>query len=1164
MSLALRAIVLAGIAFATAVAAWAQGNSAPATIPLAEGRITAPKSASQGAQTGQLNADLLRGNGTRAGYLLRYGNIVPESERVTVDARTLRRNQDYVIDYVSGTITFTEPVRTTQTIRVQYRYVPGSSEQRGLLRAPAMSLNFGQSQLNMMYSSSAFLRREDGTTLQTDTYGMQTRLNFNSNSALQGLFFFSSQRAVQAVADPTLQPGAPSRPNTQAAAGSDRLILQNLNWNLGGLQLRGVYQDVGARFTGFSALREQKAAPDQLLGWLEKERGMRRVSYGLGYTAGGLNLQTDVSRVTDGKGEIRQAQYGVQSKQMELRYSETKVDPQFQRFNDLREDQRGQWAKERGLTRNTLSALFRLSGNSQIGYERNRILDASGGIQLSNYLLQTAGLKLTYSTQEIDKEFTRFNDLAEAQRAQWAKERGWTRSFLRAELPPFKGANLPSLFAQQNIRTESGNLNYRQVSLNTQTVQIDYTRHGTDPGFAIANLTPDEINQMALMARQQLDPAANAVTDADRKQILREAGLERETLRVNVTAAANTRISVAKTTVEDASGDIQRMQVAYSSPKFEISYQKQNIDEGFSRLGDLTDPERKLFAKETGIARSLISTRFALDKNVSLAAQFGNIRDSQGSIVRQSYALRTPRLSLFANLKQADSTFSRIGDLTESDRNDLNDLPGFRYLDLSAQWQVSKTLWFEGFWIDSRNSQIQQMHRRQRLYFQYQPQATTRFTHLNDRMNRDGATEVLQRQWRETTTIDYMLNKGLKFSAYRDRVEDEGVLLQPTTTLTNFWRIESDKKQPMWFAIEQKHLRRTDGYYDLADTLQLQTPVSRSAIMQFTEQRFGRSDRPSELIRTVSSQWLLRKDLTFVMSLSRRTTSADTGSLLKSFALSGPILNFANVTGKYDELRVDRANTKAQSEVSVSSIKPFNALGLSNIQFTGAYAALADRANWQKETRTGRITANLGKHSLLAEYTSAFIPQAADRLVMRTYQFTAAPMSNFKAEVYYRMIEQPNMETWHVRRYQMDWQMNPNTSLSHQFLTLPEQGNNRVQPIGLDVWKLSSRLNARQTLNGEYRIETDFLKRQIIRRALLSIAGKLSALSSGEVGYSLDSVNYQGNKGTAHSFHLRYGWQFDEEHFLNVSLRLTTYQHRVPTGLSRNELAGVLEYKTRF
>jgi hypothetical protein len=1163
MKLSVRDIALLGIVLMLLRGAGGQENP-PATIPLAEGRISASKPSSVGAQVGQASADLLRGNGTRAGYLLRYGNIVPESERVMVDARTLQRNRDYTIDYATGTIYFTEPVRPSQTIRVQYRYVPGSGEQRGLLQAPSMTLNLGQSQLNMMYASSAFTRREDGTTLQTDTYGMRTRMQLNSGSTLEGLLFFSSQKAVQAVADPTMQPNASARPNTQAAMGSDRLILQSLSWNLGAFQVRGTYQDVGARFAGFASLREQKAAPDQLLGWLEKERGLRRMSFGLGYAAAGMNLQTDISRVADGKGEIRQEQYNLQSKQVELHYSQTKVDQQFQRFNDLREDQRGQWAKERGLTRNALSALLRLNESSQLQYERSRILDTSGDIELTHYALQTAGFKLTYGIQDIDKGFTRFNDLAEAQRAQWAKERGWTRSFLRAELPPFKGTNLPSLFVQQTIRTETGNLNFRQVALNTQTVQLDYTRHGTDPGFVVANLTPDEINQMALLARQQVEPNVTAVTDKDRQQVLREAGLQRETLRMNMTAAANTHLSIVKTTVEDASGDVKRTQVTYTSPKFEVAYQQQNISEGFSRMADLTDSERKLYASETGIARNLLSTRLALDKNTSISALFGNIRASQGAVIRQSYTLRTPRLSLFANLKQVDPTFSRLGDLTESDRNDLNGLLGFKHFDLAAQWQVSKTLWFEGFWIDSRNAQIQQMHRRQRLYFQYQPHGATRITHLQDRTNRDGATEVLLRQWRETTTVDYMLKTGLKFSAYRDRLEDEGVLLQPNTTVTNFWRLESDKNRPTWFVVEQKHLRRTDGYFDLADTMQVQTPVSKSAIVQLTEQRFGRSNRPSEFIRTVSSQWLVRKDLTFAMSLSRRTTNANTGSQLKSFSLAGPLFQFVNVAGKYDELRVDGANTKAQSEVSISSIKPFNALGLSNIQFTGAYAALADRATWQKETRAGRFTANLGKHSLLAEYTSTFIPQAADRLVIRTYQFNIAPMSNFKGELYYRIIEQPAAETWHVRRYTLDWQINPNTALSHQLLTLPEQGNNRVQPIGLNVWKLSSRLNTRQMLSGEYRIETDYAKQQIIRRALLGISGKLSALSSGEVGYSLDSVNYQGNKGTAHSLHLRYSWQLDDEHFLNMALRWTSYQHRVPAGLSRNELAGTLEYKTRF
>lgn len=1157
-----RALLYISVLLTLGTGGWAQEQTP--TIPLAEGRLTASQPSGNRGQIGVQGADLLRGNGTRAGYLLRYGNLVPESERVTVDTRTLQRGSDYTIDYATGTIFFAEPIRPSQTIRVQYRYVPGSSEQRGLLQPPALALQLGQSQLNLIYSSSAFVRREDGTTLQTDTYGMQTRLQLQANSSLEGLLFLSSQQVVQAIADPTTQPGAPPRPNSKATAGSDRLILQNLNWNVGGLQLRATYQDVGQRFSGFAALRERKVAPDQVLGWLERERGMRRLNYGLGFTQAGFSLQTDIQRVSDGNGEIRQAQYRLQTAQVQLNYQQVHVDRQFQRFNDLREEQRAQWAKERGLTRDLLSAQMRLNATSQVGYERSRILDSTGAIELTQYALNTTGLKLTYSVQDIDKGFTRFNDLAEAQRAQWAREQGWTRSLLRAEVPPVKGANLPNLFLQQNIRTERGKLEFRQIAINLPQVQLNYTQHSTAPGFAVANLTPDEINQIATLARQQVEPGATNITDDDRRQALREAGLQRETLRVNVTTAPNTSLSMAKTSVEDPSGDIRRTQLTYASPRLEISYQQQSISEGFSRLPDLTAAERRLYANEIGVERSQVSTRLLLARDISLSALFGNIRDSQGAVIRQSYALRTPRLSLFANLKQVDPAFSRIGDLTEADRNDLTGLAGFKHFDLAAQWQVSRTLWFEGFLVDSRNPQIQQTHQRQRLYLQYQPRGTTRITHLTDRTNRDGATEVLHRQWRETTTLDHALGRGLRLSAYRDRIEDEGALLRPVTSLTNFWRLESDKRMPLWFVVEQKHLRRTDGYYDLADTVQVQTPISRSAVLQLTEQRFGRSDRPSEAIRTVASQWMLRKDLTFAMSLSRRTTSGNTGSLLKSFALSGPVFNFASVTGKYDELRVDGANTKAQSEISVSSLKPFSALGLTNIQFTGAYAALADHSRWQRETRSGRISANIGKHSLLAEYSSVFVPQASDRLVIRTYHFSLAPTPTLKGELYYRTLEQPGMETWHIRRYALDWQVNRNTTLSHQLLTLPEQGNNRVQPIGLEVWRLSSRLTPQQTLNGEYRVESDYVKRQIIRRAFLSLAGRLSALSSGEVGYSLDSVNYQSQKGTAHSFHLRYSWHLDDDRFLNLSLRLTSYQHRVPVGLSRNELAGTLEYKTRF
>src|SRR5215471_17021460 len=53
----------------------------------------------------------LPGNGTRAGYMLSHGGIVPGSVRVSVGARSLRSGVDYGLDYASGMLVFTEPVR---------------------------------------------------------------------------------------------------------------------------------------------------------------------------------------------------------------------------------------------------------------------------------------------------------------------------------------------------------------------------------------------------------------------------------------------------------------------------------------------------------------------------------------------------------------------------------------------------------------------------------------------------------------------------------------------------------------------------------------------------------------------------------------------------------------------------------------------------------------------------------------------------------------------------------------------------------------------------------------------------------------------------------------------------------------------------------------------
>lgn len=64
--------------------------------------------------------DVFMGRNTRGPYLLSWKGVRARSERVVVDGRTLRRDEEYTIDYTAGTLAFTHPLRNGSMARVTY------------------------------------------------------------------------------------------------------------------------------------------------------------------------------------------------------------------------------------------------------------------------------------------------------------------------------------------------------------------------------------------------------------------------------------------------------------------------------------------------------------------------------------------------------------------------------------------------------------------------------------------------------------------------------------------------------------------------------------------------------------------------------------------------------------------------------------------------------------------------------------------------------------------------------------------------------------------------------------------------------------------------------------------------------------------------------------
>ncbi|MFX4427891.1 hypothetical protein ABTA68_19890, partial [Acinetobacter baumannii] len=62
---------------------------------------------------------------------LRYGHLIPQTDRVELDGRPLIRGQEYTIDTVTGAVMLAVPAKDGATLRVTYQY-DGTAKQTGV------------------------------------------------------------------------------------------------------------------------------------------------------------------------------------------------------------------------------------------------------------------------------------------------------------------------------------------------------------------------------------------------------------------------------------------------------------------------------------------------------------------------------------------------------------------------------------------------------------------------------------------------------------------------------------------------------------------------------------------------------------------------------------------------------------------------------------------------------------------------------------------------------------------------------------------------------------------------------------------------------------------------------------------------------------------------
>ena len=225
----------------------------------------------------------------------------------------------------------------------------------------------------------------------------------------------------------------------------------------------------------------------------------------------------------------------------------------------------------------------------------------------------------------------------------------------------------------------------RRQSLGLQSGGLGFnlTRRSTDSAFKrLGDLSDADKNTLALEIRRQFDPNAKVeqVTQADRDQIVREAGLSRQALTGRFQLGKTERAGVftfgqfsldaeaseeekKKRKAEEEKGrkgeketqgkdssftlhpssfadalnpqpatGINRQTLGFTNTHLQFSLLSQTILSSFKRIGDLSDVEKAQFGKETGLKRDQMALQWQADKTTKFGFETLRIAGSKEAI----------------------------------------------------------------------------------------------------------------------------------------------------------------------------------------------------------------------------------------------------------------------------------------------------------------------------------------------------------------------------------------------------------------------------------------------------------------------------------------------------------------------------------------------------
>ncbi len=1026
--------------------------------------------------SGKSEREIIRGNGTRAGYVLSHGSIIPNSVSVSVGARMLRGNSDYYLDPANGALFFAEAVRRFDSIYVSYRYVEGEAGVRTNVGMPGMSMSLRGTALNFGYGISS------GGGLDFTTYGLSMNSKLGGGSALTGLLYFSNPAASNdniTARTNVNQSGASRKANAETAK-SDHLILQNLNVKSGSTTLRATYQDVGKAFNGFQAMKQSNQGRADILSQintLEKEKGVKRLGFGAGLGLGkGSGLALDWDQIKDGQDNINRQSIGYTSKAFKFQFGTQEVGEKFTGFKSLRESEAAQWANERGLKRSNMALGFAGGAGMGLNFDRKTVGDKNGSLSRQAFGLDTKGFKFSMTDRSVDSKFGRIANLTDAEKTELAldirkqfnaeAQAGEVTAKDKEQLPQESGLSR-SRFSLKSDLNKGSAFTANSFSISDGNGAIDRKTFG----FNAANFGVSYLDQSISSKFSRL----GQMSDFERSQFHKEAGVHRTSLGMNVKLSKTSGLQFAQLGISDSLGGMSRQNLSYQAKGFDARLNLSSTDQSFNRTADLAglnNSDRAALEADRGFKGTDITANLTSVKGLTVNTFSMSGKDALASRDKSAYR------HFLSWLPGKLGTLGKLGNLGR-----------LTYLTEGS-----------GLLLDGKAQNV-----------------------------RDHSL----------LTFDPVLSKGLKLNFYRDTLATVAGGKNFGQITTDFLHFETDRSKTKNAMIETKRIDLGDGRYENTEEMDLNFRSSKTVAFRFNHFMLDRGKDPSADTNTLFFDWQAASNMKFAGHFGQTMTNDKNDAVSKSLSVATPLGRSFAVTGSYTEVNLKKKNVKSISDVAVGNAKPINLLGIKGAMASFNFSAINDQKRQMKENVGGKLAGMLGKHQFAMEY-GGMLNEKGQAALARTLSFISDKNVKlpFHCDILYKAVNLNRGKLQLVRKYNADYKLDKKTNITYTYTSLPEV-NSALTPQKSSAFSLQRPLTGGLNIAVIYTTADDMAKHTEVSKLGAMVSGQVDAMTAVQVGYSVDIASAGGSNMDAHTIRLGYDHKLDGDHFLNFSTAYT-------------------------